>query len=488
MKKRIMAVAVTAIFFISTLIGGSVSCSRKGIETSETSGIALSKETTGYDYSRPDAGGPVIESTGAVTDITSEYETDSQQTDTHKIPEKTATGDTVSEPGSTDALTKQSETKTEKETTVNKENSKEDKTPESKTGETVPKTEATTATKNGETKTEPSSPKETTSKTNDALKAFNGDLNEEHSFQLQLLSLGSMSDYVSRGYERINDKKELREYIEKLFKNLPKTKDEKYLVAPYAAFDELAENFLRLDKAETIDERDKYIYGELGLDIQKYMTDGISLLSFYKVEDSQSKDCSTYLIYYYSIVNKDQRDYARNKAGEIASKFMSESEYKKISKAHEWLCRNVKYKYNMNVMHYHSAFSAFYSGEVVCEGYAKAFKMLMDALLIECRIVSNDTHAWNEVKLDGLWYMLDVTNDAMPELSDSDGVCEYYFLLGRDVLTSTSAFSISGYEPFSEDYNFEDYGYLDKSNTSENELAEYTYDHAKRVRLIKKAV
>lgn len=51
----------------------------------------------------------------------------------------------------------------------------------------------------------------------------------------------------------------------------------------------------------------------------------------------------------------------------------------------------------------------------VCEGYAKAFLLLMSATGIDCGFVggftSGGAHAWNQVKLDNEWYNIDVTWD-----------------------------------------------------------------------------
>ncbi len=56
----------------------------------------------------------------------------------------------------------------------------------------------------------------------------------------------------------------------------------------------------------------------------------------------------------------------------------------------------------------------------VCQGYAEAFKLCMDILGIECIMVTgeagSESHAWNAVKLDGEWYMIDVTwDDPVPD-------------------------------------------------------------------------
>lgn len=67
-----------------------------------------------------------------------------------------------------------------------------------------------------------------------------------------------------------------------------------------------------------------------------------------------------------------------------------------------------------------SAYTAL-SGDhkVVCEGYAKMFKVLCDAADVPCLIVTGvagtkdsfENHMWNYVEVDGLWYLVDCTWD-----------------------------------------------------------------------------
>ena len=68
----------------------------------------------------------------------------------------------------------------------------------------------------------------------------------------------------------------------------------------------------------------------------------------------------------------------------------------------------------------------------VCEGYAKAFKMICAALNIPCILVSGtgdgEGHMWNYVQMeDNLWYAVDVT------WNDSTGH-NGYLLVGKDVM------------------------------------------------------
>ena len=87
----------------------------------------------------------------------------------------------------------------------------------------------------------------------------------------------------------------------------------------------------------------------------------------------------------------------------------------------------------------------------VCEGYAKAFKVLCDQLGIPCVLIAGDTensvgqkeaHMWNAVKMeDGKWYAVDVTwNDPKVRGKETWAVSghesEEYLLVGQDKMTS----------------------------------------------------
>ena len=85
---------------------------------------------------------------------------------------------------------------------------------------------------------------------------------------------------------------------------------------------------------------------------------------------------------------------------------------------HNWIVENVQYNLeesNNNA----NLYGALYDQKVVCEGYARLFKSLMDKLDIPCVFVSGignsdgktEDHAWNYVFLKGKWYAIDATWD-----------------------------------------------------------------------------
>ncbi|MCL2251864.1 MAG: hypothetical protein FWC12_08115 [Treponema sp.] len=108
------------------------------------------------------------------------------------------------------------------------------------------------------------------------------------------------------------------------------------------------------------------------------------------------------------------------------------SDYDRIKKAHDWVTLNIRYDTQ-------SFFSGRYSsqeandvikrGSAVCQGYSDVFKMICDALQIECIVVtgfargygsnlfsyedtSDSNHAWNIVIIDGKSFLIDSTWNA----------------------------------------------------------------------------
>ena len=47
----------------------------------------------------------------------------------------------------------------------------------------------------------------------------------------------------------------------------------------------------------------------------------------------------------------------------------------------------------------------------VCGGYARFFAMLANAVGLQCMVVTSETHAWDMVCVDGIWYHVDITFD-----------------------------------------------------------------------------
>ncbi len=133
------------------------------------------------------------------------------------------------------------------------------------------------------------------------------------------------------------------------------------------------------------------------------------------------------------------------------------------------LAANVEYDYgarddslNGNVVYdgyVHTAYGALQNGKALCDGYARAFKAVMDRLDIPCVLIQGSaftesvpagmqagyiSHMWNAVKVDGLWYGVDVT------WNSSAVNPEKYLLVGDDVMSvkhvEDGVISSSGFE------------------------------------------
>jgi transglutaminase-like putative cysteine protease len=137
--------------------------------------------------------------------------------------------------------------------------------------------------------------------------------------------------------------------------------------------------------------------------------------------------------------------------------------YEMLRALQEYLCRTVTYQ--SEAPRAHEAAGALLDGRAVCDGYARAFKLLCDAYKIPCLVVvgtapqngKNEPHAWNYVQMeDGKWYAMDVTWDDRGEEAKKN-----YFLVGSGTVTSMTLgyfesnhqaggkFSAGDYTPFS---------------------------------------
>lgn len=86
---------------------------------------------------------------------------------------------------------------------------------------------------------------------------------------------------------------------------------------------------------------------------------------------------------------------------------------------HDFICQNVHYD-KLKKAYSHEIIGPLGQGVGVCEGIAKAVKILCDALGIWCIIALSENnpekkikyrHAWNIVRIDGKYYHLDATFD-----------------------------------------------------------------------------
>lgn len=116
--------------------------------------------------------------------------------------------------------------------------------------------------------------------------------------------------------------------------------------------------------------------------------------------------------------------------------------YYKIKSVHDYIIANTEYDKTVSKSNIYTAYGALIGHNAVCEGYAKAFKCILDKLGVPCVIVcgigqnsngETESHAWNYVKIDDVWYAVDCTWDDPVIIGNgyvSQDVYSRYFLKG----------------------------------------------------------
>lgn len=142
----------------------------------------------------------------------------------------------------------------------------------------------------------------------------------------------------------------------------------------------------------------------------------------------------------YEGAEKAMWDEMMRNADAIAQEAAKETDtYRKVRSVHDQLAAGNVYG-DTNDLIAHSPYSALVTGdkhEPVCDGYAKAVKIVLDLLEIPCVTPSSETHMWNNVRMDdGDWYNLDLTWD------DNGAEVGYdYFLIGSQTVVRGKVFS-----------------------------------------------
>ena len=137
----------------------------------------------------------------------------------------------------------------------------------------------------------------------------------------------------------------------------------------------------------------------------------------------------------------------RNSAVNAIISGASGTDYQKVKYFNEWLTKNNEYNTNPSAAQSSCPYAweciSALTGQTgpngpVCEGYARAMKVLCDKSGIHCVLADGDAgqaHMWNNIMIDGSWYVTDVTwND--PKGGASGAVSgvenEDYLLIGSE--------------------------------------------------------
>ncbi len=130
---------------------------------------------------------------------------------------------------------------------------------------------------------------------------------------------------------------------------------------------------------------------------------------------------SNYLIDEFN--SKEQIDSAIAKIENVKNQIISNrtgNVYEDMKMVHDYLVESISYDSSISRPNIYNIYGALINKECVCEGYARAYKYILDELNIPCILVigtatngegNTENHAWNYVKLNNSWYAIDVTWD-----------------------------------------------------------------------------
>ncbi len=130
--------------------------------------------------------------------------------------------------------------------------------------------------------------------------------------------------------------------------------------------------------------------------------------------------------------DKETLDMAKKVLDEVVEDGMSD--FEKELAVYQWMVENIGGSSGGIISRPGMDRSAFTPHDVlakrqaVCVGYATTFRLFMNMLGMDCRIVHNEYHSWDLVKLDDDWYHVDIYSDAQgimyANFNMTDQICE----------------------------------------------------------------
>lgn len=115
----------------------------------------------------------------------------------------------------------------------------------------------------------------------------------------------------------------------------------------------------------------------------------------YAIQNDETDFLSTRELLLYQIIKCFQKQYS------------NQSDIEKVFAAVVTTCYLCKY--DLQAEKRSTAYSALVGNRSVCAGYARAVQLLLCSVGVECLYIVNDNHAWNMVRIDGLWFHCDST-------------------------------------------------------------------------------
>lgn len=107
---------------------------------------------------------------------------------------------------------------------------------------------------------------------------------------------------------------------------------------------------------------------------------------------------------------KDKKAFDKAVADIISGVGKNWTDLQKAAYIHDRLVENTEYIQSGN-RYTSTPYAALVRHKALCTGYARAYTILLGEVGIESKMISNDSHMWNMVKIDGHWYHVDTTFD-----------------------------------------------------------------------------
>ena len=152
------------------------------------------------------------------------------------------------------------------------------------------------------------------------------------------------------------------------------------------------------------------------------------------------------------VISKADLPQARKKYEAAASTVLQQAktlptDMEKALVVHDLIALNCEYDEtaNDNDVFPFNSYGCLVSQKAVCQGYALAYKDLMDRLGIDCIVVTSEemNHAWNMIKLGSRWYHVDITWD--DPVADTLGNVDHMFFLKNDLVMSSKGYDHTGW-------------------------------------------
>ncbi|MDE6567188.1 MAG: transglutaminase-like domain-containing protein, partial [Lachnospiraceae bacterium] len=115
---------------------------------------------------------------------------------------------------------------------------------------------------------------------------------------------------------------------------------------------------------------------------------------------------------------------------------------------HDYLIANTQYLEEESKEYRYSEWGVFLKGKANCQGYSMAYSILMQeaGIPVRCVVSEEMLHMWNQIKIGGKWYHVDVTwDDPLDTRLKKD---QYGLVLHDRFLCSTQKMKEKGYYGF----------------------------------------